>query len=228
MTRPHLGVTLFLSTFVLCASCAAFAYEIPLQANSIRDAYFLGKDADKSKAFFASYTKSLPVPNAGPSVSEVRLYTPYAQVVEASQKNTLDYSAQDAAQDYSRRGEKIVVYVRIDFTPKYGFLEALASARQAAGKQGSDVPAEDFWRAFQFQLSQSASQSNVFKQTEAQATPFYAASSGPGSGPLGMLAGTVVRLVYDATNVASVPTQFQIVPAVGPTATANFDLSTLR
>jgi hypothetical protein len=224
MARPRPGMTCFLSALVLCASCAALAYEIPLQPNSIRDAYFLGQDNDRAKSFFASYTKSLPVPKTGPSVSEVRLYTPYAQVVEASQKNTLDYSAQDATQAYSTRGDKIVVYVRIDFTPSYGFLNALASAGEAAGKQNGDVPAEDFWRSFQFRLSQGASQANVFTQTEASATPFYV----PGSGPLGTLAGTVVRLVYDATSVASVPAQFEVIPPVGPTATANFDLSTLR
>ncbi len=64
---------------------AAFAYDTELSDIAVREAYFLGQRNDeKTRTFFAPYTQHLPLPKKGPYVSEIRLLTPLAQVVQAS------------------------------------------------------------------------------------------------------------------------------------------------
>ena len=58
------------------------AYDHPLSSKAIREAYFLGQRNDeKVTDFLAQYIKRLPIPEKGPYISEISLYTPYAQVV---------------------------------------------------------------------------------------------------------------------------------------------------
>jgi hypothetical protein len=217
----------------LVASTVTSAYEIPLDDDSVRDAYFLGQRKDGTTThFFDAYTKHFPAPLSGPYISQIKLFTPYAQVVELSQQKTIDYSAQDAAQDYQTRGDTIVVYVHIEFTPSYAYSQAVASAKDAGQKQHVQYQAEDFWRDFNFRLLQAAPQSDSsspptkpsqIEAREIHATPIYV----PGV-PLYTLIGTDVRLIYDATKIASNPVSFEVVPSVSQRAVAAFDLSQLR
>src|SRR5215472_5211332 len=84
------------------------AYEAPLEPNAVREAYFLGQRNDDARAkFFAAYVKHFALPQKGPYVSEIELLTPYAQVVDVSRQHTAGYSAQQAAEDYKKRGNMI-------------------------------------------------------------------------------------------------------------------------
>jgi len=227
----------FLAALLAGSPLATLAYEIPLASDSVREAYFLGQRNDEKTAhFFDPYTKHFPPPPAGPHISQIELLTPYAQVVDRSQHKTVGYSAQDAEEDYHALGDTLVVYVRIEFTATYTYLQALASANRAAEKQGLNLQDEDFWRDFEFGLSPAAPaggssgtvgnqpESSAIEPRETQATPIYA----PGGGPLGTLAGTVVRLVYDAKEVPSEPVPFEVIAPGGRHFTATFDLSKLR
>jgi hypothetical protein len=227
------GAIASLLVMFLVASPATSAYEIPLGDDSVRDAYFLGQRHDGTTThFFDAYTKHFSAPLSGPYISQIKLFTPYAQVVERSQQKSVDYSAQDAAQDYQTRGDTIVVYVHIEFTPSYAYSQAIASANDAGQKQGVKYQAEDFWRDFDFRLLQAARQSDSsdpptkpspIEAREIQATPIYV----PGV-PLYTLIGTDVRLIYDATKIASDPASFEVVTSAGQRAVAAFDLSQLR
>lgn len=69
-------------------SAALAAYDFPLDSESIREAYFLGRRNDeKTIKCLASYFKRLPLPEKGPHISEISLYTPYAQIVLNSSRN---------------------------------------------------------------------------------------------------------------------------------------------
>jgi hypothetical protein len=69
-------------------SAALAAYDFPLDSESIREAYFLGRCNDeKTIKCLASYFKRLPLPEKGPHISEISLYTPYAQIVLNSSRN---------------------------------------------------------------------------------------------------------------------------------------------
>src|SRR6266852_3475527 len=91
---------IFLS-LLLATPPPASAFLIPLSDTAVRQAYFLGQRNDQKTAdLFKLYTVSLPLPDKGPHVSEIRLLTPYAQVVFNSAQHSVGYSAQQAAADY--------------------------------------------------------------------------------------------------------------------------------
>src|ERR1700687_2338239 len=230
MTRlPDRTLAVFFAAALL-ASQTAFAYETPLESHSIRDAYFLGQRGDEKLArFFDPYTKHLPPPQKGPYISEIKLLTPYAQVVDISRQRTAGYSAQQAEQDYKNRGDSIRVYVRIEFTATYGFLQAVEAANHAAREQRLAWQPYDFWRDFQFILAQDA---NPADPPGAQSD-----SAGGGSQPAGRiidameadasaiygddgLVGSLVWLDYDAKDVTSDSVSFEVITPPGPHAGA--------
>ncbi len=76
------------------------AYDFPLTSNAIRDAYFLGKQqTDLGTDFLAQYSRSIPELKVDPYTSRVRIETPFSQVAEQVSR-TLNYSAQDAVEDF--------------------------------------------------------------------------------------------------------------------------------
>jgi hypothetical protein len=185
----------------LLAPQLAFAYEHPLTDESVRDAYFLGQDLDRSNAFLAQYVQSLPVPQRGPHVAEVELRTPYWQVVEASRENTADYSAQQAAADYRKRGDLLQVRLKVLFTPTY------------TGRP------DDFWRA----ISVGLVQKNHMAATSVSAQLLYA------SAPDGYtwVIGANVFINFSVADVDSDSVDVEIIPPEGPTVHATFDLNRL-
>ncbi len=241
---PSRSIATFLVAALL-ASPVTFAYEIPLESHSIRDAYFFGQRGDDKLArFLDTYTKHLPLPQKGPYISEIKLLTPYAHVVDISRQKTTGYSAQQAEQEYKDRGDTVRVYVRIELTATYGFLQALDSANRAAREQNLDLQPQDFWRDFQFVLSQEAKPvdprddaADLSEQPDQQVrdgrrailarsaggTPIYSNSEYNGG-----LQGAVVWLDYDAKYVASGPVSVEVATPAGQHVLASFDLSKLR
>jgi hypothetical protein len=115
--RPSLAI---LAAALLMTSIA-FAFSAPLSDEAVREAYFLGQRRDDRTAqFLETYRRYFPVPESGPHVFVVELFTPYAQAVEASSKHGAGLSAQQARQDYQARGDSLRVGVYVRYTSTYG------------------------------------------------------------------------------------------------------------
>jgi hypothetical protein len=195
----------------------SLAYETPLQSESVREAYFLGKRSDeKTTSFLGSYMKHLPVPEQGPYISEVSLYTPYAQVVLNSWRNAMGSSSQQAERDYHSSEDVIRVIVRIEFTPTYTALQDVKPNKDSATKQAYVFRQQDFWRDFQFELHQG---NGFINARGTQGAPIY---------DEGGFSGAEVQLEYDANEVNSEETAFEVITPDGQHVVAKFNLSKLR
>jgi len=243
-------------TICLILIPSAFAFDSPLSPEAIREAYFLGQHNDQSTlSFFNPYIRVLPKPDNGPYIAEVEVYTPYAQMIEASRRHSMGYSAQQAEQDYRHRHDKLYVRVRIDFTETYGALELYRSAKNDREHSGEDRPVPDFYRDFRAGLSQRSGSSHEdqwieplriilqpsFTQTSNH-YPFvpedlslfsYAAtdvSSYAYSSANGFVypTGWLVWLVYDASDVASDDATVEVITTDGQHISVPYDLSRLR
>ena len=187
-----------------------------LQSESVREAYFLGQRHDeKMAAFLDTYAKHLSLPEAGPYVSTIKLLTPFAQVVELSRLHT-NYSAQQAEMDYQRRGDMIRVCVTIEFTATYNRVETSKSQKGSRDESYITLRSEDFWKDFQFGLSQN---DKWIEPLEINGEPVY--------GHNGMT-GAEVWLEYDSKDVASAETDVDIFTPDGQHIVIKFDLEKLR
>src|ERR1700722_14807021 len=92
-------MTRFVSGLLVASLCLALAgpadsYDTQLDSQAVREAYFLGRRSDqKTSEFLESYIKHLAMSEHGPYIADVSLYTPYAQVVFSSWRNSVGYSA---------------------------------------------------------------------------------------------------------------------------------------
>jgi len=178
-----------------------FAYQQPLSDESVREAYFLGQDADRAADFLAQYVKGLPVPNSGPQVAEIALQTPYAQVVEVSREHPVGYSAQQAAADYKRRGDFIQVRVKVLFTPTY-------------------TGGEDYWRG----VSVGLVQKKHMGATGVSGQPLYATDH---DGDSYWVIGANVFVQFSVAGVDSDTVEVEVIPPGGAAVHATFDLESL-
>jgi hypothetical protein len=186
----------------LLAPQLGFAYDHPLRDDAVREAYFLGQNPDQAAQLLSRYVQSLPVPESGPHVAQIELSTPYAQVVEVSQQHSVGYSAQDAAADYKKRGDFILVRVQVMFTPSY-----------------SDR-GEGFWR----DVSVGLVQKDHMAARSVSAELLY---SGDRDGDSWII-GANVFVVFSVAGVESDSVQVEVVPPEGETVRATFDLDGLR
>jgi hypothetical protein len=179
-----------------------FAYQHPLTEEEVRDAYFLGQDAERAAEFMGRYVQSLPVPDKGPDVAEIELQTPYAQVVAYSRVNTVGYSAQQALANYKQRGDYIMVRVKVLFTPTYS----------------AD---EDFWRG----VSVGLVQRTHFAARSVTGRPLYAVDH---DGDSSWVIGANVYVVFSVAGVDSDDVQVEVIPPGGAAVHARFDLDDLQ
>src|SRR5258708_20668507 len=141
----------------LFVTAPAFPFDLSLSSESVREAYFLGQRNDnKLTQALDPYTKRLALPESGPYISEIKLFTPYAQIIDISRQQAGHYSAQQAQQDYRERGDTLLVFVRIEFTATYSYPQAVASATIVAKQQGISLHRQDFWKDFRFYFSHAA------------------------------------------------------------------------
>lgn len=235
----------------------AFAFDAPLSPEAVREAYFRGQHKDQSTlSFFSQYVKTLPAPDKGAYISEVEIYTPYAQLIEASRRRTGSYSAQQAELDYRHGHDELYVRIRIDFTDTYGALELYRSAKGDKQLSGRDEPLPDFYRDFRVGLSQRSAQSRedqwieplriILQPSYIQNSNHYpfipqdlglfsyaAASDGSSyaySSANGYLypTGWLAWLVYDAADIASDDATVEVITTDGQHVSVPFDLSRLR
>lgn len=209
-TSAHLAVAL------LGGSLFAAAYEFPLRDYSVRDAYFLGRRKDeKTATFLAQYVKRLPLPKTGPHVAEIELRTPYQQVVLRARMAPDGYSSQQAAQEYRRAPDTLVVRVLIWLTPTYPAHTPVYPIQTQPIQRRS----EDFWREFAFGLYQESE----IEPRRITGRPIYSGSAGPG-----LISGAEVELEYKASDLTEAPARVVVVAPTRQRVAAEFDLAKLR
>src|SRR5437016_6440890 len=97
------------------------------------------------------------MPQSGLYVSEIELFTPYAEAVDLSRQHTVGYSAQQAAQEHRDRGDVFRLRVRVLFTDTYSLSTYAQTATQKGrnSKLRNDVRSQSSgWQGFQVQLWQ--------------------------------------------------------------------------
>lgn len=205
----------------LFVSPVTSAYETPLSERTVREAYFLGQRHDSStEAALKPYQHHLQEPKAGPYISEIRVMTPYAQVLETSSAQSAGYSAQQAAADYHVHPDTIVVRFHIEFTPTYGYIESSRDRADLAAEKGISIRTEDFWQAFNTGLSQN---DQWIEPLTRDGEPIY--SQGPDTS---QMVGAYIWVTYDAHDVASDSVTAEIFTPDGQNVTSTFDLAVLR
>jgi len=91
---------LFIMILSLALAWPVSAYDYPLTPTAIRDAYFLGRrQGGLGTEFLAEYRHAIPSLRVEEFISFARIETPFAQVAAQSSRK-LNYSAQDAVQDF--------------------------------------------------------------------------------------------------------------------------------
>lgn len=206
-------------------------------------------------SFFSQYVKTLPAPDKGAYISEVEIYTPYAQIIEASRRRTGSYSAQQAELDYRRGQDKLYVRIRINFTDTYGALELYRSAKGDKQLSHRDEPLPDFYRDFRVGLSQRSSPDReeqwieplriILQPSYIQNSNHYSfipedlgffSYAAPGgsydaysnTNGYAYPTGWLAWLVYDASDVASDDATVEVITTDGQHVSVPFDLSRLR
>jgi hypothetical protein len=101
--------------FVLSLAMAlpASAYGYPLTSTAIRDAYFLGvRQGGVTAPFLARYSQFVPELHQGTCTSEIRLETPFLQIV-AYASGAPNYSSQDAVKDFYDKPMNLRMFLNI-------------------------------------------------------------------------------------------------------------------
>ena len=97
----------------LAVALPAAAYDYPLTSTSIRDAYFLGiRQGGLTPQFLASYSHFVSDLHEASCTSEIRLETPFLQIVDYA-GGVPNYSSQDAVKDFYDKPMKFRVFLNI-------------------------------------------------------------------------------------------------------------------
>ena len=97
----------------LAVASPAVAYDYPLTTSAIRDAHFLGiRQGGLAPQFLASYSHFVSDLHQGSCTSEIRLETPFLQVV-AYAGGVPNYSSQDAVKDFYDKPMKFRMILNI-------------------------------------------------------------------------------------------------------------------
>ncbi|MGA8675843.1 MAG: hypothetical protein WA603_11175 [Candidatus Acidiferrales bacterium] len=183
----HWLVVLLAVTAIAAIVLPAFAYQYPLSATDIRNAYLLGYAKDQETSdFFAQYLRLFPAPDSGPHVASITIKTPYAQVAELG-KAAADADVQGAQDEFANKKIPLLVCVEVDLTATY---PDPASSNPAT--IGFLVP--DFQHDFRIQLSQDG------REIEAQPTRVYLLPYGTSSNDTGV-SGAILEVKYDLDKV---------------------------
>ena len=214
------SVASLLAAALLLAS-SAFAFNTPLSDEAVREAYFLGQRRDERTAeFLEKYRRHFPIPESGPWISTAELFTPYAEMVELSQRS-FNYSAQTAAKDYREHRNIVRVTVTVEFTSSYGFLIEQDVKQRSGSTKGFAFRSPEFWKDFTYRLFDGDA---VVEPLDVQGRPTF--RSGDNSGAM---TGATVVLLYDAEKISSsVNTAVVANTPDGQQAVATFDLASLR
>jgi len=201
---------------------SSFSFDTPLSDQAVREAYFLGQRHDEKTAeFLDKYRQHLSVPDSGPWISTVEFFTPYAEAVDLSRQRSFGYSAQDAAQDYRKNGDRIRVSVTIEFTSSYGALIQEKTGQRSGSPNGFSFRPPDFWKDFTYRLFDG---DNQVEPVETHGIATYRTV-----GDSSVMTGALIVLLYDAEKMSSLADAAVVVNLPdGHQVVAPFDLSRLR
>jgi hypothetical protein len=228
-SRPvgYRAVCIALTALVLVAP-AAQAYEPALTPEALHDAYVLGQRNDQTTAeFLDPYAKQTTGAADGgtPHLSEIEVLTPFAQVVDESrQKLASGFSEQQALAAYHKRGDTVVIQIRLVLPAAYPEKErgAQAPAVSHDPTQTDNLRPENFWQKFQFVLKQNG---KIIPTKSIHNKPVYSAAT---KNSPSTLDGQTVWLEYEAKNIANESISIEVNTPDGKTATTQFDLKALR
>ena len=201
------------------------AYEVPLTPAAIHEAYVLGRRNDQATSDFLNpYIKQLTAGTEHPDITQIEILTPFAQVVDLSRRNaTTNYTEEQAADDYRRQGNKIIVQITLMLPAAYAnAVQNKSSEPPAPENKAAPLSPENFWQNFRFDLKQHG---KVIPTRSIRNQPIY---STPTKDTPSVLTGAMVWLEYDAKDVASEVATVEIVTPESKTISANFDLKKLR
>ena len=199
---------LLTSLFLALVATVALAFDNPLSADAVREAYFIATgDPGKRTAFFNKYTRHLPTPKAGPAISSIEIETPFAAVAQDIADNSLNIHAPDAVKQFYGKPGHFRVRVEIAFTQTY---PPSASTSMQLG---------NFWNNFHVHLSQDGEKISSLSQ---DGKPIYGDQT-----PSGYIGATVVAS-YDPNKIHSGPATVVVTGPDDARAEASFDLNALR
>jgi len=209
-------------TVALLLSPSSFAFDTPLSDQAVREAYFLGQRRDEKTALFLEkYRRHLAIPESGPWVSTVEMFTPYAEAVELSRQRSIGYSAQDAAQDYRKKAACVRVTITIEFTNTYGELIQEKTSQRSGSPNVFSVRPSTFWKDFSYRLFDG---DDVVEPLEMHGSATFRTVDDST-----MMTGAQIVLLYDAEKISSSADAAVVVDIPGhPQVVAPFDLATLR
>lgn len=194
----------------------------PLSDEAVREAYFLGqRHGQDFTDLLAKYTKMLPMPESGPNISSITFLTPFALVAQLSSQRTMNYSAQQAAQDHRKQEEFIRIIIQIQLTESYGALIPRPTGSRSGSPIGYALRPADFWKDFQVQVFDK---NKSLVPLDSSGDPTYSCD-GHGSC---ILTGATLRFDYPAKAFTSDSPTIQITPPEGDPVSVDFDLSRLR
>ncbi|MFZ0885570.1 MAG: hypothetical protein WAN14_19360 [Candidatus Acidiferrales bacterium] len=208
-------LVLFLAVIAIAAIVLpAFAYQYPLSATDIRNAYLLGYAKDQETSdFFAQYVRQFPAPDSGPHVATITIKTPYAQVAELG-KSAADADVQSAQDEFGNKNVPLLICVEVDLTATYP--DPTSSNPATIGYL---VP--DFQHDFRIQLIQDG------KEIEAQSTRVYLLPYGTSSNDT-EISGAIIELKYDLDKVNPDEVTVKVHTPDDQHIKTDFDLGNLR
>ena len=207
----------------LCLSPALGAYELPLDARALHEAWELGQRNDQETGnFLARYLKKISGGENDPYTAQIEVVTPYAQVVDQSRQKTTSYSEEQAGLDYRHRGDTILINLVIMLPAAYPKTGADSRRTNAPAENNRAVRPENFWQNFGFNVKQNG---KIIPSRSIRKEPIDSSST---PGVPAALDGANVWLEFDAKDVASDEITVEVVTPEAKTIGAIFDLKKLR
>jgi hypothetical protein len=197
------------------------AFDTPLSDTAVRQAYFMGQRHDESLGrFLDSYTKHLRPPKTGPYIASVSFLTPYALLVQFSDRQAYGFSAQQAELEHRKQLETVKIVVQIWLTDTYSAVMRNPTGRTTGNPTDYMPRPSDFWRDFQIQVLSNDKPLRYFTYS---GEPDYICGDGGCT-----LVGATVQLEFIADSVDSDSATVQIDPPEGEQVVVDFDLASVR
>jgi hypothetical protein len=194
---------------------------------ALHEAFILGQRNDQSTAAFLNpYLKQVTEGAQVPHIAEIQILTPFAQVVDLSQRFTSGYTEEQATREYHQRGDTVVVRIVLMLPAAY----PKPQSSSADGPTYAQLPPapntalrpENLWQNFRFDTKQRGKAvPTLFIRNK----PIY---STPTKDTPAVLDGANVWLEYDAKDLASEETVVEVTTPDSKTVDATFDLKKLR
>jgi len=201
----------------------ARAYEWPLDARGIHEAWELGQKNDHETGdFLAQYLKKISGGESSPYTAEIEILTPYAQIVDQSLRKTTDYRKAEAELDYRHRGNTILVNLVIMLPAAYPTTGKDSRTTNPPKENSRALRSENFWQNVQFNVKQNG------KIIPPRSIRKKSINSSATKGAPAALDGAIISLEFDAKDLSSDETIVEVVTPDAKTVRASFDLKTLR